>query len=537
MPEPSTPGHHATSHRARLPKPFLEEISVPFRSILFDRPDAATILDPDAAGELFGDLNLDQVFSAVRAGRDEYDLEPLFRMPLNSVESIRYRQDVLRDLEGEGLVTVVRAFAAAMRAMRVQLARAESLHHRYQKGRWFLEAAAAYSDAVSALADGLAAARLRSAGFVGLRDYVAGYRKSSQFAALLADVADLSAGLAEIRYNLHVKGNRIKVSRYAGEPDYGAEVERTFEKFAQGAVDEHHFAFRQEPDMGHLEAAVLEMVAELYPDTFRPLERFAEGHAGYVDPTLRAFDREVQFYLAYLEFIESLRPELPFCYPVVVDASKAIAGRDVFDLALARKLHRERRPVVLNDLELKGSERVLLVTGPNQGGKTTFARMVGQLHYLGRLGLLVPGRQAQLYLFDQLFAHFERREGVENLTGKLEDDLLRIHRIFAEATERSLVILNESFSTTTVEDGLFLGRQVLDQLVGRDMLAVYVTFLDELASASPSTVSMASSVDPKDPAQRTFRFVRRPPEGLAYALAIAEKYGLTYDDVKRRMAA
>jgi DNA mismatch repair protein MutS len=511
---------------------------VPFESILFDRPDASSVLDARTTKELFRDLNLDQVFESVRVGRAEYELEPFFRSPLNSVDSIRYRQDVFRDLESESLAKVVRAFGAGMRTMRTRLARGETLHHHYQKKRWLLEAAVAYADAVSALSHGLNGATLRSAGFSGLRDYVAAYRKSSGLMGLLTEAAAVTSGLAEVRYNVHIKGNRIRVSRYAGEPDYGAEVESTFAKFAQGEVREHDFSFRQEPDMDHVEGAVLDMVAELHPDVFGALDDFAERHAGYLDPVIGAFDREVQFYLAYLEFIEPLRAAgLPLCYPLVQDVRKEMRVREAFDLALARKLRHQLDAIVSNDISLEGVERILVVTGPNQGGKTTLARMIGQLHYLSRLGLPVPGREARLYLFDRLFAHFERREEAGHLTGKLEDDLRRIHRIFADASDRSLVILNESFSATTVEDGLLLGRQVLDELIERDMLAVYVTFLHELASAGPSTVSMVSTVDPDDPGRRTFKFARRPAEGLAYALAIAEKYDLTYAGVKRRIGA
>jgi DNA mismatch repair ATPase MutS len=163
--------------------------------------------------------------------------------------------------------------------------------------------------------------------------------------------------------------------------------------------------------------------------------------------------------------------------------------------------------------------------------------MFGQLHYLASLGLPVPARQARLLLADGMFTHFDRAEDPGALTGKLEDDLVRIHAILEQATERSLVIMNESFSSTTVDDSLFLGEKILEGLIRRGVRGVYVTFLDELASLGPGTVSMVSEVDPADLAQRTFRIQRRAADGLAFALAIAQKHRLTYDRIIERMAA
>lgn len=509
-----------------------------FRSILFDGSESRAVVDGREAPEFFTDLNLDQIVASITTGRDEYNLRPFFYTPLTDVETINYRHDILRDLENPALFRHIRSFAQKMRAMRDHLVQADKFYYTHEKQRWFLDAVDVYCDAVSCLTRDLTLADLRSRGFLAFREYLTTCTKSADFASLLAETQKLKADLSAVRYCLHIKDARIKVSRYDSEPDYGADVLQTFEKFKQGAAKEYRFDFSSRPEMNHVEAAILDLVAQLYPDIFSSLDQYCDRHRDYLDGTIADFDREVQFYVAYLEHIRRFKPTgLHFCYPTVTDRSKEVYGDDVFDLALANKLMGENAPVVPNDFSLNDPERIIVVSGPNQGGKTTFARTFGQLHYLASIGCPVPGSAARLFLFDRLFTHFEREEDLQNLSGKLEDDLLRIHRILERATSNSILIMNESVSATTLSDALFLGKQIMQQIIQRDMLCVSVTFIDELASLSETTVSMVSTVDPEDPARRTFKLVRRPADGLAYAAAIAEKYRLTYKSVKERIAS
>jgi len=510
--------------------------TVSFRSILFDGSKGPAAADATEEPPFFTDLNLDQVLESLTRGREEYELRPFFYMPLHDVAAVRYRHDVLRDLEKPEVLDAIRAFAQAMRQMREHLAWVEKLRYALQKEAWFLAATETYCEAVQALDQKLAQFDLSSSGFRALSEFTAAYGDSERFASLVEDSRSVKAQLEGVRYSVRSLGGKVTVSKYEGEVDYAADVEETFAKFRQGAVESHLVNLRDLVEMDHVEERIVGLVARLYPDVFGALREFCTRHRDYLDATVARFDREIQFYIAYLELVEKLKTAgLPFCYPNVSARSKRTSVEETFDVALANKLVPEGETVVRNDLCLVDSERIIVVTGPNNGGKTTFARMFGQLHHLAALGLPVPGSCAKLFLPDRIFSHFEREEDIETLRGKFEDELVRVHQILEQASSDSVIVMNESFSSTTLNDALYVGTEVINRILELGALAVYVTFVDELTSLSDATVSMVSQVVPENPAQRTFKLIRKPADGLAYAWAIAEKYGLTYDRLLERV--
>ncbi|CAM5766046.1 MutS-related protein [Bosea minatitlanensis] len=507
----------------------------------------ATILFPpglealrDERGEepdCFVDLNLDQIVGAAVARRDEDVLRPIFHSPCRSEEVVRYRQAVFADLERPEIFGIFPQFGEAMRGVHANLRYAGEISTGSHRNTVILRAAGLYCEAIAAFLRNLAALELESEGLKGLHAYLADYARSPSFLELARETAAQREALSRVSFGMLFSGDRVKVRKYASEPDYTTIILDRFARFRESGIAPPGPAKPKDDfSLNHIEEAILEFVSRLFPEAFGSLEDYVSRQGNFIDEVVARFGREIGFYIAYLDFIRPLRRAgLPFCRPIVSASSKATAVAESFDLALATRILAENGTVVGNDFQLSGPERLLVVSGPNQGGKTTFARMFGQLHFLAGLGCPVPGKAARLFLPDRIFTHFEREEDIANLRGKLEDELVRLHRSCRAMTADSVVVLNEIFNSTSLDDQIFLSTQVLERILAIDAIGVCVTFLDPLSTISEKTVSMVSTVDPEEPARRTFRIVRKPADGLAYALSLAEKHGVTYAKLRSRV--
>ncbi len=529
-----------------------------FYSILFPSPAVESAQERPDTRELFHDLFLDRIFDAAYGalappkrstfeyGRQDPDadwrdevwtgMRKFFSMPVADAEFARQRQAVARDLGREEIARPLSDFQAEMAVMRENLRRVKRASGRIEAQGWLLGAARIYCDALEKLQAGLDAAEPQSGILRMLCSDLVADLAGSAHRAFRSRVTELQRDLAQVRYAVRIAGDQVTVLPDPEAEDYSAAVARTFSRFRQGDVRDYRVRFASEVSMNHIEEQIIDRVALRYPDLFDRLDRFGRQDAEFADPRWIRLDRELPFYLSWWDFLRRLAPAgVKNCLPDLVSEGD-IDVADAVDLALAEQSVRAAKTVVANDVTLRGDERMIVVTGPNHGGKTTLARAFGQLHYIASLGLPVAAAQAQLRLPDRVLTHFERAEDIQTQRGKLQDDLVRMHRILGIAGARSIVVMNEVFSSTSLDDALWLGRRMMGKLKEIGCACIFVTFLDELATFDANTVSMVALVDPSDPTIRTYKVDRRSSDGKAYAQSLAERYRVTRFWLAQRIA-
>ena len=195
--------------------------------------------------------------------------------------------------------------------------------------------------------------------------------------------------------------------------------------------------------------------------------------------------------------------------------------------------------IVVNDLDFDDSKNLYLLTGANRGGKTTITQAVGLLYTLAQGGIFVPAEKFSFTPVDDIFTHYPADEDKTLDYGRLGEECKRFRELFAECTPESLLLLNETFSTTSFEEGFFIAKDAVRAILKKGTRCIYNTHMHKLAADIESLnaesagegakVKAESLVALSDGGQRSFKVKVAPPQGLSYARDIAEKYGVTYE--------
>jgi MutS domain V len=204
--------------------------------------------------------------------------------------------------------------------------------------------------------------------------------------------------------------------------------------------------------------------------------------------------------------------------PVPVGAGHArLSARGLYDASLALTL--DDAQAVGNDLDADGKQ-LIMITGANQGGKSTFLRSAGQAYLMMQAGMFVPADRFAASVSTGVFTHFKREEDVTMEMGKLDEELDRISVIAGQITPGCLVLCNESFASTNEREGSEIARQVIRALTEAGIRIVFVTHLYDLAERyfaqhDPATLFLRAERQPDG--RRTFRLPAGEPLPTSYA--------------------
>lgn len=486
---------------------------------------------PQPLPEFFSDLNLDQLIDEMGNGFEPYDLkEYYYRMPKGK-EDILYRQEVLRELDPE-MEKNMTAFYRAVKKAQTYEQYEEDTEDGESSAHWHLLAAYTYYAALDEIMAFLETRGQMTAGWDGFYRLCSEQTAQGEYKENHDLVLALYEKLSKIRYTMRIEEDHILILPRIEEEDYVGNLCRRFSHIIETPEPLYNIL----PGSQHsteLEKHILRYLKKKEPDIFREMVDFQQKVPNIISESILTFHREISFYLSFLKFRHQMeRHQYAFSYPEFAENDFRVTGG--YDLALAFKNVQEGKRTVANDYYYKEKERFFVVTGPNQGGKTTFGRAAGQLVYFALMGLPVPADKAVLPLFDGLMTHFSVEESTESGRGKLKEELVRLAGMLEGRKKHSFVIINELFTSAATYDALHMGREIMQYFLDDDCYGIYVTHIDKLAEENDHIVSMTASIQGQK--VRTYKVERNKAEGKGYVESIVEKYGLTYDEIIRRLA-
>jgi len=226
---------------------------------------------------------------------------------------------------------------------------------------------------------------------------------------------------------------------------------------------------------------------------------------------------ELAFYVGCLNLHEQLTQlGEPTFFPLpVAPSERRRSFEGLYDICLALTM---KRKIVGNNVNADNKDLVI-ITGPNQGGKSTFLRSIGVSQLMMQCGMFVPAEAFCSSVCDGLFTHFKREEDTTMSSGKLDEELSRMSDIIDRVTSNSMLLFNESFAATNEREGSEIAGQIVRALVERHIAVFFVTHLYEFAhnlyEKKLENVIFLRAERQSD-GRRTFRMIEAEPLQTSY---------------------
>lgn len=494
----------------------------------------------------FDDLNLDQIIDRVTKDWGA-EVQRLYYVLPEDPGTEAYRREIYGDVKGEKVFQAMMEFRKSIREWRRCMERGEKVEDDLQKRTWHLRETECYAAALETLRDALLSAKtagqLNSRGMQEFLGFLSACVAEPEYQKHRQETAALWKELSGFHILLTYEKERFTLVEGKGTGKYEGFLEECFP--GHGKI--FRSPFLASDDFSSLEAEILKQFRKKHKEFFVRLEKYCQMPKPYVHEELLRLFPEMGYYLSFAQFERKmLERGLTFCTPERSGAVKTSGGgaekngreelsaKGLYDLALALVNADEGKEVVPNDALLLDGEDFFVLTGPNQGGKTTYARSLGQLIYFTKMGLDVPAFSATVPYFRKLWTHFSVEESAQTGRGKLMDELVRLKPMMTEGEEGAFIVINELFTTAANYDANVMGKRVLEFFVNHHCKGIYVTHLSELSRACKTVVSLRAGVDEKG--KQNYEIQRSEAQEISGANIQVEKYGLTYRQLKERFS-
>lgn len=491
-------------------------------------------------GATYQDLNLDQIFKRIENIWGDKVEKYYYYLPANK-ECTQYRSEVSKDVFCEEMYEILQRFLEAYKECSEVSQKRKKVRMADQQYVFLIKEINLYCDLLEKLFEELKSRDLKSRGFKLLIEYLKNYLESGDYKTMRSKAKELKEKFDSIRLTVMLENNQVfvkvesakqeevegneKDSAKDGTQDSAGESQKTRERMPSPFLDR--------VDLTVFEQEVTKIFLSKRMDLLRLSKDFFKSYEGYAKEAIERFAQEIPYYLSYYAFMKKMKEAgYPFAHPVM-DDKVPMQGRGVYDLALACANLYQDKEVIRNDFSYQAGKTFFVLTGPNQGGKTTFARCLGQLVFFTRMGLMIPGESGTIPYFHWILTHFSVEESVETGRGKLKEELIRLAPMMEQEYENAFVILNELFTTAANYDAIIMGKNVLNRFIDANCKGIYVTHLKELGEAHESVQSIHATLD--EARKQTYKIVDGEALEFAYAQNQVEKHRLTYQQLKERL--
>lgn len=221
-------------------------------------------------------------------------------------------------------------------------------------------------------------------------------------------------------------------------------------------------------------------LSELRDDVLKDISISVFKASKHVEAFFNMLRCELAFYIGCLNLRRVLKQKnCPTCMPVISDTPCTLMFDDLRDPSLSLALD---QPAVGNSLEAKATP-LILITGANQGGKSTFLRSLGVSQLMFQAGMFVAAQQYEADLRDGVFTHYRRREDKDLNSGKFDEELFRMNEIVKQLGKSPFLLFNESFAATNEREGAEVARQIIAAVIQSGGRVVFVTHMYAMAES------------------------------------------------------